>query len=648
MWNPSPPQGFSKSQSQVIIGRPPIPLFGAPQGIGVAAPTGDNLLALFPPIGDIDYNNYKFYQVNKGQASGVQTNMPLLIIDTLPDNTLLEPSGLDIRAFASKGRDLSQARGTGVVFDPQLGSIEAMQLSDDQLHLFVWQANGPIHEWVLSAPHVFPPDGTPSDFTFTPSEGTGRDIKFLENGNKMAIIGLDNDTIELYMLPSRNSFSSTPSLLQIFDLNFLVTNAASCEFSSGGTELYVNGQAEDQLYQWNLTAPNTLPDPLTPPDITFPYNPPVIASAGNMRMFRDGSAFYIMDIIPDTITKYITVGKNQIPGSNQPADSTFSIAPFDTSSRSMSLSVDESFIWFCGGDSDKIYEIFLPGISLPYEVQSIDNLTGPPTIYVWVNVDTVKDLEFIQLTFGKIDAINASSNTTWDSDYKMVLHMEESNLPFIDSTSNGNDVIGNLTAVMVDGKIARARGFNGAAEMAVNDSPSLDITTALTLSIWVKTDDDETWVMAKDRAGNPIRPYGIRHTTGLARFSIDNGVFVALNGITLIDDDQYHYMVGTYDGNEMKVYVDGILESTLATSGAIRTDDSDLFFGMHENGIVSLEGDIDESRISSIARTADWIKTEFNNQNDNDAFWHKTPLLTNNEDNFLVDEQGRFIEVVGQ
>jgi len=45
MWHPDPPQGFSKSQSQVIIGRPMIPLYGAPQGIGgVAPPIGDSAL----------------------------------------------------------------------------------------------------------------------------------------------------------------------------------------------------------------------------------------------------------------------------------------------------------------------------------------------------------------------------------------------------------------------------------------------------------------------------------------------------------------------------------------------------------------------------------------------------------------------------
>ena len=38
MWKPEPPQGNTAEQGLAIIGRPIIPQFGAPQGIGVAPP----------------------------------------------------------------------------------------------------------------------------------------------------------------------------------------------------------------------------------------------------------------------------------------------------------------------------------------------------------------------------------------------------------------------------------------------------------------------------------------------------------------------------------------------------------------------------------------------------------------------------------
>lgn len=34
LWHPDPPQGFTSEQGLVIVGRPVIPRFGSPQGIG--------------------------------------------------------------------------------------------------------------------------------------------------------------------------------------------------------------------------------------------------------------------------------------------------------------------------------------------------------------------------------------------------------------------------------------------------------------------------------------------------------------------------------------------------------------------------------------------------------------------------------------
>ena len=81
MWHPDPPQGFSTSQEQVIIGRPMIPLYGAPQGIG-GAPV--EFAMAFEPENWMDAN---FLQripltINGGQVPTTQNNFPLLINDT--------------------------------------------------------------------------------------------------------------------------------------------------------------------------------------------------------------------------------------------------------------------------------------------------------------------------------------------------------------------------------------------------------------------------------------------------------------------------------------------------------------------------------------------------------------------------------------
>ena len=44
LWHPDPPQGFTKEQGQIIIGRPIIPLIGAPPGIGGVVPITEGAL----------------------------------------------------------------------------------------------------------------------------------------------------------------------------------------------------------------------------------------------------------------------------------------------------------------------------------------------------------------------------------------------------------------------------------------------------------------------------------------------------------------------------------------------------------------------------------------------------------------------------
>jgi len=111
-----------------------------PQGIllgDIVPAVEDSLLAIYPPLGDTDYSNYKFYQVTKGQFVTPGTNFIWEITDSVGPGVFLEASGFDIRPFFNNERDLALATTTGNTFDPQFTNINASQLSDDQLHLFI-------------------------------------------------------------------------------------------------------------------------------------------------------------------------------------------------------------------------------------------------------------------------------------------------------------------------------------------------------------------------------------------------------------------------------------------------------------------------------------------------------------------------------
>ena len=69
------PDGIKGNPQNILIH---LNEFVPPQGFGEVSPpppvVEEPLLAIYPPLGDLDYSNYKFYQVNKGEFVTPGTN----------------------------------------------------------------------------------------------------------------------------------------------------------------------------------------------------------------------------------------------------------------------------------------------------------------------------------------------------------------------------------------------------------------------------------------------------------------------------------------------------------------------------------------------------------------------------------------------
>ncbi|MBL0144540.1 MAG: LamG domain-containing protein [Chitinophagaceae bacterium] len=79
-------------------------------------------------------------------------------------------------------------------------------------------------------------------------------------------------------------------------------------------------------------------------------------------------------------------------------------------------------------------------------------------------------------------------------------------------------------------------------------------------------------------------------------------------GTTTITDGNWHYLVGTYDGTDLKIYVDGVLEATTADVSVPMTGANPLYIGTSA-GSSKLNGSLDEVSIWNTALTA----TQINN-----------------------------------
>ena len=112
------------------------------------------------------------------------------------------------------------------------------------------------------------------------------------------------------------------------------------------------------------------------------------------------------------------------------------------------------------------------------------------------------------------------------------------------------------------------------------NSAGFDITEEITLSAWVNTSD------AGNDEHNPFvgkgdHAYAIKHSTGNEiQFFIYDGAWITAN--VSIDDSfngDWRFVAGTFDGSQLKIYVDGTLASTLDYEGPIATNSYNVAIG---------------------------------------------------------------------
>ncbi|MHA2101676.1 MAG: DUF2341 domain-containing protein, partial [Candidatus Kariarchaeaceae archaeon] len=86
------------------------------------------------------------------------------------------------------------------------------------------------------------------------------------------------------------------------------------------------------------------------------------------------------------------------------------------------------------------------------------------------------------------------------------------------------------------------------------------------------------------------------------------------------------YITLTWDAslssNEFKAFVNGEVKGQISNSGTTIRDSTQLVaIGNNGNRTRAFDGQIDEVRITNVARSEDWLLTEFNNQNDPNSFF---------------------------
>jgi len=185
-----------------------------------------------------------------------------------------------------------------------------------------------------------------------------------------------------------------------------------------------------------------------------------------------------------------------------------------------------------------------------------------------------------------------------------------------DSSGNGNDGTLEVNPQWVAGKIAGALQFDGTDDyVEVPDSPSLDITDAITIAAWVFREvDSGNWERIVAKSDSTLYDYWLQITTG---DSIGGG-FLDIGGTaqnildlttgTSIPLNQWIHLAFVYDGTYAKGYVNGQLDkSEDIGSFKIRTSTRPLYVGRLQTSY-NFDGLIDDARVYNRALTQEEIQ----------------------------------------
>jgi hypothetical protein len=191
---------------------------------------------------------------------------------------------------------------------------------------------------------------------------------------------------------------------------------------------------------------------------------------------------------------------------------------------------------------------------------------------------------------------------------------EPSGTTAVDSSGRGNSgtISGAVRTTL--GRFGSALTFDGVNDwVTVADSNSLDLSSAMTLEAWVyPTALLGSWrtVLLKEQPGHFT--YALYATTDTNRPSghVYTTADMDTRGTAQLPLNAWTHLAATWNGSTLSLYVNGVLASSRAVAGAIRTSSGALRFGGNAIWSEWFAGRLDEIRIYNRALSAAELQSD--------------------------------------
>lgn len=276
--------------------------------------------------------------------------------------------------------------------------------------------------------------------------------------------------------------------------------------------------------------------------------------------------------------------------------------------------------------------------TLSHDLESYNPSTGE--IVIWVQVPVLENAvnTSIFMFYGNslVSTSNSTTNIWTDSGYDGVWHLHND---FLDASGSGNNGVNN-------GSTNSSPAHNSAdGQNFVDPNHWVELPShpnrngSFSYSGWVRTTNNAVAgqrIICDDQSNaNGCHALSIGDPgAGRLRFYIRGMGPVSLDspGGSIVNNT-WHYVAATFDdiSNLKSLYIDGVLVNSGTVSGTLNAATGNASIGGEvasgESGN-RFNGDLDEIRAANSVLSANWIATEYNNQNSPAAFYSISAEMT--------------------
>ncbi len=306
----------------------------------------------------------------------------------------------------------------------------------------------------------------------------------------------------------------------------------------------------------------------------------------------------------------------------------------------VATTADSDLVSYAQSDGDDILFTSSDGTTkLSHEIELYASSTGELVAWVKSDLASTTDTE-IYMYYGSSAASDQQQATSvWDNNYMGVWHMNaSSDSNQDDSSGRGHTLtVNGAPTSNIDGKIGKSITFDSINDYFTHANHA-DFNFGagnFTLAVWGEptADAESDWrtLMYKGSATCRYNFVGIRKNAPVGGSHIeidDDSADKQVNNSIDTSDGNWHFYVAARENDalgaghdELRNKTDSTLETLdIGDYGSIDQTDKQFALGSDSDGNGKWKGDIDEIRISNIARSAAWISTSYNNQTSTSDF----------------------------